>query len=40
MIIIEKVFINIVPPNIKHYLEKGYDCKYGDKIEVSVEDLK
>lgn len=39
MILDKTVLITASGSNIKHFSEKGYTLKYGDKIEVKVEDL-
>lgn len=39
MIITETLQVRIAPPNWKHWLSKGYDCKVKDVITVKVSEL-
>ena len=39
MLLTKEVEVKLCSRNIKHYQEKGYDCKIGNVITVKVEDL-
>jgi hypothetical protein len=39
VLISERVDIKIFSKNLQHYINKGYDCKVGDFINIDVKDL-